>query len=170
MGSDVVPRPSRQLDEFEERVYRYFEYISSRDNAQTWGLNPSSIHFESASRGPPAQVTYRLTVEPSMTNLLGNLHGGCAATLIDNLSTTILWGVSSPGLFESGGVSRNLNLTYLRPVPVGADIRIICEVVQLGKRLALLRSEIRLNDSQGTVCVISDHQKFNTDARSAGKF
>lgn len=34
MGSDVVPRPSRQLDEFEERVYRYFEYISSRDNAQ----------------------------------------------------------------------------------------------------------------------------------------
>lgn len=141
----------------------------TKQKQKTWGLNPSAIHFESASRGPPAQVSYRLTVEPSMANILGNLHGGCAATLVDNLSTTILWGVSSPGLFESGGVSRNLNLTYLRPVPVGADIRIICEVVQLGKRLALLRVEIRLA-GDGTVCVVADHQKFNTDARSAGKF
>ena len=90
------------------------------------------------------------------------LHGGCAATLIDVLSTPILLGISEPGKFSMGGVSRNLRLTYLRPVPMGSEARIMCEVIHFGKRLALLRAEIQEAQS-GNVCVIGEHEKANTD-------
>jgi acyl-coenzyme A thioesterase 13 len=103
-----------------------------------------------------------------MANRMGNLHGGCAATIVDNLSTTILIGVSRPGAFQYGGVSRNLNVTYLRPVPLDAEIRVICEVVQVGRRLALLKAEIRRVDNDD-LCVIADHQKANTDPESDRK-
>jgi acyl-coenzyme A thioesterase 13 len=90
------------------------------------------------------------------------LHGGCAATLVDVLSTTILLGVSQPGKFRFGGVSRNLKLTYLRPVPMETEARMVCEIVHVGKRLALLRAEIQKVDS-GDVCVVGEHEKANTD-------
>jgi acyl-coenzyme A thioesterase PaaI-like protein len=74
----------------------------------------------------------------------------------------ILLGVSKPGQFEYGGVSRHLNVTYLRPVPVGTMVKLVSRVVHMGKRLALLRSEIVRVDN-GNVCMVSDHEKANTD-------
>lgn len=93
---------------------------------------------------------------------MGNLHGGCAATLIDVLSTTILLGLSRPGRFALGGVSRNLKVTYLRPVPGDTEIRLTCVLVHAGKRLALLRAEIYRVDN-GDLCIIGEHEKANTD-------
>lgn len=97
-----------------------------------------------------------------MSNYMGNLHGGCAATLIDVLSTTILLGVSEPGKFALGGVSRNLKVTYLRPVPTETEARVVCELVHVGKRLALLRAEIQ-KAASGDLCVVGEHEKANTD-------
>lgn len=97
-----------------------------------------------------------------MCNFLGNLHGGCAATLVDVLSTVILLGVSSPGQFSLGGVSRNLKITYLRPVPRDTEVRLTCELVHAGRRLALLRVEITRVDN-GNLCVVGEHEKANTD-------
>jgi hypothetical protein len=37
-----------------------------------------------------------------------------------------------------GGVSRNLNVSYMRPVPVNTTVHIVCEVVNLGKNLCEL--------------------------------
>lgn len=117
---------------------------------------------ESATPGPPARATYLLTATPELCNRLGNLHGGCATTIIDNLSSTVLLAAGRPGFYSAGGVSRNLNLTYLRPVPVGTEIRIVCEVVNMGRKLALLKGEIRkANDD--AVCVVASHEKANTD-------
>ena len=103
-----------------------------------------------------------------MTNRLGSLHGGCAATLVDTLSTCILQGVSRPGLFSLGGVTRNLKLTYLRPIPLSTDARLICEVVHVGRRLALVRAEIRRLDN-GDICVVGEHEKANTDLETTRK-
>lgn len=103
-----------------------------------------------------------LTIAPKHCNYLGNLHGGCAATLFDTLSSMILLGVSKPGFFQLGGVSRHLDVTYLRPVPVGTRVKLVSKVVNIGKRLALMRSEIVRVDT-GAVCMVSDHEKANTD-------
>lgn len=93
---------------------------------------------------------------------MGNLHGGCTATLIDILSTTILLGMSRQGVFALGGVSRHLKTTYLRPVPQGTEVRLTCTLVQMGKRLAFLRAEISRVDN-GDICVLGEHEKANTD-------
>lgn len=97
-----------------------------------------------------------------MSNALGNLHGGCAATIIDILTSIVAMAVGKPGVFQYSGVSRNLNVTYLRPLPINTDIRVVCEVSQIGKRLSLLRAEIRRADDD-VLCVLSDHQKVNID-------
>ncbi|KAL1969943.1 hypothetical protein VTN77DRAFT_7453 [Rasamsonia byssochlamydoides] len=170
MKSDGVVPPLKELDEFETRVYESFSYLGSGEKQESWDIDlaRANVRFEFATKGPPARVSYRLFVTPNMTNRMGSLHGGCAATLVDNLSTTILIGVSKPGLFQYGGVSRNLNVTYLRPVPLGKEIRVICEVVHVGRRLALLKAEIRRVDND-ELCVVADHQKANTDPESNQK-
>ncbi|KAF3018392.1 hypothetical protein E8E15_008053 [Penicillium rubens] len=162
-ADNAISAPSRKLDEFEELVYEYtgpYPYL----NPKHWDVDARScnLRFESATRGPPATVSFLLTITPPLSNYMGNLHGGCAATLIDVLSTTILLGISEPGKFSFGGVSRNLKVTYLRPVPTGTEVRLVCEVIHVGKRLALLRAEIQKAES-GDVCVIGEHEKANTD-------
>lgn len=69
------------------------------------------------------------------TNRLGNCHGGCIATLFDFCTTTALIPVARPGYWAYMGVSRTLNVTYLRPVPLGEVVLIESEVVHAGKRL-----------------------------------
>lgn len=99
---------------------------------------------------------------------MGNLHGGCAATLIDILSTVILLAKSRPGVFALGGVSRLLKTTYLRPVPQDTEIRLRCTLVQVGRRLAYLRAEI-LRADNGDLCVLGEHDKANTDPEADEK-
>jgi acyl-coenzyme A thioesterase 13 len=103
-----------------------------------------------------------------MANFHNSIHGGCTATVIDILSSMLVIGASQPGMFQVGGVSRNLNVTYLRPMRVGSEVRVICELVQMGKRLALLRTEIRGVETN-ELCALGDHQKANTDAKPMGR-
>ncbi|KAH8424607.1 PaaI family thioesterase [Aspergillus melleus] len=169
MSSPRTRAPARQLNDFEELVYEYSNRMGLDDNQEHWDLDSSSnIRFESATRGPPARVSFLFTVSPKLCNMLGNLHGGCAATLIDVLSTCILLGVSSPGHFGLGGVSRHLKVTYLRPVPQGTEARLVCEIVHVGRRLALMKAEISRADT-GALCIVGEHEKANTDPEAGGK-
>jgi acyl-coenzyme A thioesterase PaaI-like protein len=59
-------------------------------------------------------------------------------------------------------VSRTLNTTYLRPAPLGTEVRIECEIVQLGQRLCTLRGTMR-RASDGAVLATCEHGKVNTD-------
>lgn len=144
--------------------------LTNQSNNQHWTFDSRNckLSFESATQGPPAQVSYLLTVSPDLANPMGNLHGGCAATLIDNLSSMILLGMSKPGKFALGGVSRNLKCTYLRPVPEGSEIRLVCILVHIGKRLALLRAEI-YRTGTGDLCIVGEHEKANTDPEADEK-
>jgi len=122
------------------------------------------VRFESASLGPPTRVSYLFTVRPEHCNKNGVLHGGCATTLIDVLTTSILFGIRRPDFWILPGVSRSLNITFLRPVPVGKEARITCELIHAGRRLAMIRAEIQRTDT-GEVCVTGEHDKANIDPR-----
>lgn len=97
-----------------------------------------------------------------MCNQVNSLHGGCAATLIDVLTSITPVALAKPGLFAYGGVSRSLNIKFLRPVPEGTEFEIDCELINMGKRLALSKAEIRRVDN-GNLCVLGLHDKANTD-------
>ncbi|OJJ46747.1 hypothetical protein ASPZODRAFT_2014601 [Penicilliopsis zonata CBS 506.65] len=168
--------PNRPLDEFEQALITSCQSITNKE-PETWGFSSTQtdLSLESGRQADPARAIYRLTITPELCNLHETLHGGCAATLVDVLSTTLVLALSSPGHFQRGGVTRNLRLTYLRPVARGMRVRLVTEAVHLGRRLVLLRSEIRalpgdpgteddLQDGlDGILCVVAEHEKANTD-------
>ncbi|OAX81469.1 hypothetical protein ACJ72_04186 [Emergomyces africanus] len=125
-------------------------------------LFAEAIRYESATYGPHPRASFLVTVTQSLCNQEGALHGGCAATLIDITSTGLIMGASKPGFFSYGGVSRSLNVKFVRPVPKGVQIRIVHELVHAGRRFALVRSEIRRVDT-GEVCVVGENDKINSD-------
>jgi len=108
------------------------------------------------------KVVFRYVVQPEHCNGLGNLHGGCAATIFDFCTSVAIMPLARPGHWSYFGVSRTLSTTYLRPVPRGATVLIECEVVQLGRKLCSLRAEMR-REEDGVVLVTCEHGKVNKD-------
>jgi len=51
----------------------------------------------SASKAPNGTTTFSFTPKPEHCNRLGNLHGGCAATLFDIATTSALAPIAKPG-------------------------------------------------------------------------
>lgn len=93
---------------------------------------------------------------------LGNIHGGCVATLIDICSSfAIIVGSGKP--WQLIGISTDLSVQYLRGVAEGETLRIVCDVQRVGKTLANIFT--RIYDSQGRLCYSGSHTKFNIDSR-----
>lgn len=58
------------------------------------------------------------------------------------------------------GVTRNLNISYLRPAPEGTTLVITSTVVHAGKQLATIKGVIS-RKVDGKVCFTAEHLKFN---------
>lgn len=108
------------------------------------------------------KVVFSYTVPKDNQNRMGNMHGGCTASLFDLCTTLAIGLISKPGFWFYLGVSRTLNCTYLKPIPVGSKIFIECEVTSIGKTLATIRGVMR-SQSDGAVLTTCEHGKFNTD-------
>lgn len=122
---------------FDSLVLRHVTFISCSATTQSvkWSFKPTLI----------------------LCNKGGNLHGGAAATLLDLLTSTALLTIAKPGFLDAGHVSRNLNTTYLRPVPPGTECVVECEVVAAGKNTAMVRGVLKTLD--GKICVHCAHDK-----------
>jgi uncharacterized protein (TIGR00369 family) len=107
-------------------------------------------------------VVFEFTVEASHTNRLGNLHGGCTATLFDICTTVALAPIAKPGFWAYAGVTRTLNVTYLRPMVEGEEIILECEVVHAGKRLCTIKGMMK-RKSDGAITAICEHGKASID-------
>ena len=122
-----------------------------------------------SAAGPHPRVTFRFAVQPVHINGLGNLHGGCAATLFDVCTSLVVHLVARPGFWTFLGVTRTLNVVCLRPVPVDSIVDLECDIVQVGKRLCALRGVMRAVDGpegpegQGAVLMTCEHGKVCTD-------
>ncbi len=65
------------------------------------------------------RLILRMRVTDKMDNTLGNMHGGCSATLVDNITSMVIWYHTSgvhgqPWSFL--GVSQNISVLYLKLV------------------------------------------------------
>lgn len=107
-----------------------------------------------------------MTVQPEHINGLGNLHGGCAATIFDVCTSLLVHLVASPSFWPNSGVTRTLNVVCLRPAPRGSVVDIECDIVQIGKRLCALRGIMRAvgpdgAEGQGAVLMTCEHGKVS---------
>jgi acyl-coenzyme A thioesterase PaaI-like protein len=67
-----------------------------------------------------SSVTFSLQITPAYCNLNNVMHGGAAGVIFDMMTTCALGPIARPGHWDFlGGVTRTLNLSYLRAVPVG---------------------------------------------------
>ena len=141
----------------EDRIKNLHEELSNTpgyNGYDTLGLR--QCKFISASSEMQSS-TWSLNVTPELCNKSGNLHGGAAATILDSLTSTALLTIAKPGFLDAGHVSRNLNTTYLRPLPAGTKAIVECGVVAAGKNTAMVKGVIKTLD--GKVAVFCAHDK-----------
>ncbi|KAK3671880.1 hypothetical protein LTR78_008246 [Recurvomyces mirabilis] len=105
-----------------------------------------------------ALVTFAFKVSRFYCNGSGNLHGGSQSAFFDVCTSIALMSIGKPGFWLNGGVSRTLNVTYLRPAPEGDDLIMECEIVSMGKSLALLKARLK-RESDGALISTCDHDK-----------
>ncbi|CAJ2512125.1 Uu.00g077500.m01.CDS01 [Anthostomella pinea] len=160
-GMEGIQRVERYLSLW---TYAYLQDPKNNDWSST--ITPHlSIVSHSASL-PHPNITFRLTVQPIHNNGLNNMHGGCTSTIFDLCTTMPLHLISKPGFWQWLGVSRTLNVTYLRPIPVGSIVDIECEIVQVGRKICTLRGVMRAvtaDGKEGPSLAVCEHGKVSTD-------
>lgn len=125
------PSPSPQ-----ELAQHFVDYLTASPSYQ--GHDAAILRackIISASHTPTPRVTYRIRITPSLCNILGNLHGGAAATIFDDITSIPVALVKKEGFWEMMGVSRTLSVTYLNRVAEGEEVEVVAELVSIGKRM-----------------------------------
>lgn len=109
-------------------------------------------------------AVYKFTVDRFYANGGNTLHGGAQAAIYDMLTSITLQTICTPELWVSAGVSRTLNVSYLRPAPIGMELLCECEVVATGKSLSLQRGVMK-RVSDGAVISTCEHHKVAVPSR-----
>ena len=82
-------------------------------------------------------------VNESMSNPAGTMHGGLIYALTDVAAYTALLSVVEE---NQTGVTHHINVQVLRPVQLGAVLRIEAEVIKRGRRLSFIESKAYMED------------------------
>ena len=104
-------------------------YSTTREIADT--LEPSAEIFDTTALrdlydilAVHGKLTCKMKVTSRIQNRMGNLHGGCIATIVDVVGTGALLTMNS-----RGGVSLNINTNYLDAIHGGSVVLIEAEVL-----------------------------------------
>ncbi|KAF2653712.1 thioesterase family protein-like protein [Lophiostoma macrostomum CBS 122681] len=110
---------------------------------------------------PDGSVEFELFISPSFSNLNNVMHGGAAGVIFDMATTTALCPLARPDFWEfMGGVTRTLNISYLKAVPINTKVRLSSKVVSVGKQMAMIRGVMTNMDKTITYCTV-EHHKVN---------
>ena len=111
------------------------------DKVRSWPLHHSwgvqSIHALDGRSEISVQVN------ESMSNPAGTMHGGLIYALTDVAAYTALLSVVEE---NQTGVTHHINVQVLRPVQLGAVLRIEAEVIKRGRRLSFIESKAYIED------------------------
>jgi 1,4-dihydroxy-2-naphthoyl-CoA hydrolase len=95
-------------------------------------------------------------VRDELITMIGNMHGGCMAALVDHCLGVVMYPVMPPGYWAA---TTEFKVNYLSPVSKGTCTA-TAEVVSMTRRLAVVRIEVE-NDgrlvalAQGTCTIVA---------------
>ena len=128
-----------------KRVSKIIEiFKNSKEELKSWDydLIKRLILVETPHKlilNPATDVLFTLNVEDSFCNLLGTMHGGAIATLIDLTTTLAISGIDKT---YRTNVSVQLSTNYQNPIKKNSNILIFNRVSKIGKTLAYSTGEI----------------------------
>lgn len=129
----------------------------SRFYAQFLYKDCSLVSIKQTSKGT-CTATFKFKVDEYYCNGSDNLHGGAQATIFDILTSVALQAIGTPDFWVTPGVSRTLNVTYLRPAPLGSEVLCEVEIVHTGRNLSLQTGRLK-RASDGAVLSTCEHNK-----------
>lgn len=79
--------------------------------------------------------------------------------IFDMATTCALGPLAKPGFWDfMGGVTRCLNISYLRAVPIGIKVRLYCQVMHVGRTAAMLHGEMTSLDGKVVYCTAENQR------------
>ncbi|CAK4027477.1 Hypothetical predicted protein [Lecanosticta acicola] len=151
----------------EERINMFLSVKTPHDIrfSSQFMENEVKLHsFKQTSRDT-ALAVFKFRISRFYCNGAGNLHGGAQSFVYDMLTSIALSGIGKKDWWLNAGVSRSLNVTYLRPAPEGTDVLCEVEVMSAGKKMALTRGVIK-RESDGLVYSTCEHDKAAVAAKA----
>ncbi|GAC96718.1 hypothetical protein PHSY_004302 [Pseudozyma hubeiensis SY62] len=147
-GITIVWAEREGLNEQGELVREAAEVDDSQEKARLTMKTSGSATAPTAIRKDiHARLVLRMRVTDKMDNSLGNMHGGCAATLVDNITSMVVFYHTSGVYGEPWsflGVSQNIGVLYLNACPIGSVLEMEVYSAQVGKNIALLTADFWL--------------------------
>lgn len=154
----------------EDRIRKLFTAIEPDNESFTSKFMLSQVSLRSVTPTGPglANVVFAFPVEKYYCNNSNTMHGGFQATAFDNLTSLAIMCNATPGsTWLDAGVSRVLTVNYLRPAMEGEVLLCECEVVQVGKRMAMTRGVLR-REKDGKVVSTCEHNKSAVEGGKPG--
>lgn len=93
-----------------------------------------------------SEVTAVLEIEPRHLNLIGILHGGVHATMIDS-AMGLMAMVAKP---EANVVTTNLNIQYVAKAELATMVRVTAEIVHVSRKSITAQAFVRTES--GDLC------------------
>ncbi|MDQ6649652.1 MAG: PaaI family thioesterase [Actinomycetota bacterium] len=97
--------------------------------------------------GEGVRVAAEFQVGPQHQGAPGLAHGGVLSSAFDEALGALLW------LLRTPGVTRRLDVEFLRPVPVGATLHIGAECLRVEGRKIFSAGEGRLDAADGPIAL-----------------
>ncbi|CRG83055.1 hypothetical protein PISL3812_00403 [Talaromyces islandicus] len=110
---------------------------------------------------PSGSSEWEFTADETWCNINGVLHGGAYGLIFDMCTALTMQAVSRPGYWEFlAGVTRTLNISYLKAIPLGTKVRVRCQVEQHGRTMALISGWMESMDGKVKYASAEQHKVY----------
>lgn len=103
----------------------------------------------------PGLAVVTLPVTDAVVNMVGTLHGGAIATLVDDAGTIALMSSDPEG---RPGVTTDLTISYLSAAPAGETVTAEARTLKAGRTLAFV--EVSIKNAEGKLLAQGRMTKF----------
>ncbi|KAL9939434.1 hypothetical protein V8E36_001251 [Tilletia maclaganii] len=152
MGNPVL-----SLEDAREAIEEFVHNLAAGDPETSFSahaLDAASLRVLEVTRTEDKRystLVCEMQATDKMANGLGNVHGGCIATIVDCITSGVLFCHTSnqiPDPWSMLGVSQSLSIVYLSPLPIEGYMDIIITVGAVGKSISVTQAEIWAKDGK----------------------